>query len=77
MNGEVLFLGDDLLPWLLLAVGAALVVANVAAVLRPPRVEPGNPLSPRREPPPMSRVVPLILLGLVVAIWAAASLLTK
>ena len=31
-----LFLGEDLLAWLVLAFGAALVVGNVAALLRPP-----------------------------------------
>lgn len=29
--------GDDLLPWLVLALGAALVAGNVAALVRPPR----------------------------------------
>lgn len=31
-----LFLGEDLLAWLVLAFGGALVVGNVAALLRPP-----------------------------------------
>ena len=31
-----LFLGKDLLAWLVLAFGAALVVGNVAALVRPP-----------------------------------------
>ena len=30
------FLGDDLLPWLVLALGGALLVGNVAALVRPP-----------------------------------------
>ena len=30
------FLGDDLLAWLVLAVGGALFVGNVVAIVRPP-----------------------------------------
>jgi len=70
---ETLFLGEDLLPWLLLAFGAALVVANVAALIRPPRAEPGG--EGRLERPPLGRVLPYIAVGLVVAVWAAATLL--
>lgn len=73
---ETLFLGDDLLPWLMLAFGAALVVANVAAVVRPPRLDRDDPESPRRDPAPLGRVVPWIAIGLVVAVWAAATLLS-
>jgi hypothetical protein len=72
---EQLFLGKDLLPWLLFAIGAAMVVANVAAVVRPPRLDRDDPTSPRREPPPIGRVVPWIVVGLVVSGWALASLL--
>jgi hypothetical protein len=73
---EPLFLGKDLLPWLLLAFGAAMVVANIAAMVRPPRIDRDDPLSARREPPPLSRVAPWILLGTLVAVWAAATLLS-
>ncbi len=31
-----MFLGDDLLAWLVLALGGALVVGNVVAIMRPP-----------------------------------------
>jgi hypothetical protein len=31
-----LFLGHDLLAWLVLAMGAALAVGNIAALVRPP-----------------------------------------
>lgn len=73
---ETLFLGEDLLPWLLLAFGAALVVANIAAVVRPPRLDRDDPTSPRREPAPIGRVAPWIAIGLVVSVWAAATLLS-
>ena len=72
---DSLFLGKDLLPWLLLAVGAALVVANVAAIIRPPRAEGASSDGERLARPPLGRVLPLIVLGLVVSIWAGASLL--
>ena len=32
----LMFLGDDLLAWLVLALGGALLVGNVAAIVRPP-----------------------------------------
>lgn len=73
---EVLFLGDDLIPWLMLAVGAALAVANIAAYVKPPLVDPKNPNSERRPPAPLSRVVPFVVLGAVLAAWAIATLLS-
>lgn len=36
---QVLFLGEDFLPWMVLAFGAALVVGNVLALVRPPTPE--------------------------------------
>lgn len=66
------FLGDNLLPWLLLAFGAAMVVGNVLALIRPPRPKPGEAPTP---PPPVGRVVGLIAIGAVAAVWALASLL--
>lgn len=74
---ETLFLGDDLIPWLVLALGAALVVANIAVVVRPPRADPRDPDSPRREPPPLGRVVPWIGLGVLLSAWALASLVSS
>jgi len=32
-----MFLGDDLLPWLVLAIGGALAVGTTLALVRPPR----------------------------------------
>lgn len=76
LAAEQLFLGNDLLAWLMLAFGAALAVANVAAVVRPPRVDPADPSSPRREPAAWSRAAPLVALGVLVAGWALASLVS-
>lgn len=73
---EVLFLGDDLIPWLMLAIGAALAVANLAAHFKPPLVDPKNPNSERRPPAPLKRVVPFAVVGTVLAIWAIATLLS-
>ena len=67
-----MFLGDDLLAWLVLALGGALFVGNVAAIARPPA-------TPRQEGSldraPLARSIVMGGLGLVAAIWALASLL--
>ena len=67
-----MFLGDDLLPMLVLAIGAAMVVGNGMALLRPPA-------RPREEGEleraPMGRSLVMIVVGLLAAIWALASLL--
>lgn len=80
-----LFLGDDFMPWMVLAFGAALVAGNGLALLRPPRVDPEVDDGPRaaRGPadgapprPPLGRSLVMIGIGLVAAGWALASLLT-
>jgi hypothetical protein len=75
LGDSSLLLGDDLLPWLLFAIGSALIAANIAALIRPPLVDPRHPEKGRRDRPPLGRVVPLVLLGLIVGGWALASLL--
>jgi len=64
------FLGDKLLPYLLLALGAAMAVGNAMALLRPPP----NPKKGELSRAPVGRSVAMLLLGVVVAIWALASL---
>ena len=79
----VLFLGEDFLPWMVLAFGAALVVGNVLALLRPPNRDGdqgdgrrGDAASPTTaERPPMGRTLIMIVVGLVAAGWGLASLL--
>jgi hypothetical protein len=66
------FLGDQLLPFLLLALGAAMVVGNVMAIVRPP----AKPKRGELAQAPVSRSVTMIVLGSIVAVWALASLLT-
>ena len=65
-----MFLGENLLPYLVLALGGALLVGNVLALVRPP-VEAG-PGDLRRAP--VGRSVAMALVGLVAAVWALASL---
>jgi hypothetical protein len=71
------FLGLDstLLTWLLLAFGAAMVVGNLAALLKPPAPEPGS--GDVRVRPPIGRTLVFVLVGAVASIWALASLIAK
>jgi hypothetical protein len=68
-----MFLGDDLLQWLLLALGGALFAGNLIAVVRPPaqQREEGN-----LERAPIGRSLVYAGLGLVAAIWALATLIS-
>jgi hypothetical protein len=66
---EVL-LGDDLLPFLLLALGGALVVGNGLALVRPPPTPKEGDL-PRAR---VGRSLVMIAIGLTAAIWALATL---
>jgi len=66
------FLGDDLLAWLVLALGGALFVGNVAAIARPP-AEPREEGALERAP--LVRSIVMGALGLLAAIWALGSLL--
>ncbi len=71
--GAGVLLGDDLLEWILLAVGGALLVGNVMALLRPPEVRGEGDL----ERPPIARTVTFMVIGAVAAMWALASLLSS
>lgn len=65
-----MFLGENLLPYLVLALGGALLVGNVLALVRPPAE--AGPGDLRRAP--VGRSVVMALVGLVAAVWAVASL---
>lgn len=65
-------LGDDLLEWILLALGAALLVGNLLALVRPPQKRAEGDL----ERPPLVRSLVYAGIGLLAAVWALASLLT-
>ena len=65
-----MFLGDDLLPYLVLALGGAMFVGNALAVVRPP----DQPRDGELERAPVGRSMVMAGIGLVAAIWALASL---
>mgnify|MGYP005870002435 CR=1 FL=1 len=66
-----MFLGEDLLAWLVLALGGALFVGNLLAVVKPPpRPQAANDL-PRA---PVGRSLLMALIGFVAATWALGSL---
>lgn len=67
-----MFLGDQLLAWLVLALGGAMFAGNLLAVVRPPAV-------PREESQldraPVGRSLVIAGVGLIAAVWAIATLL--
>jgi hypothetical protein len=67
------FLGDDLLAWLVLALGGAMAVGNVVALVRPPdRPQAEGDLARA----PLVRSLVFVAVGLVATVWALASLLS-
>lgn len=69
-----LFLGEDFLPWMVLAFGAALVVGPLLALVRPPQAGTDDGDGPT-ERPPLARTITMIVIGAVAAVWGLASLL--
>jgi hypothetical protein len=68
----MLFGGPDLLGFLVLALGGALLVGNVLALARPPE----RPKEGELDRAPVARSVFMAALGGIAAIWAIATLLT-
>lgn len=67
-----MFLGDDLLAWLVLALGAALLVGNIVAIVRPPeRPQAEGDL----DQAPLARSLLMAGIGLVGAVWGLATLI--
>ncbi len=69
-----MFLGNDLIVWMLLALGGALFAGNLLAVVRPPtgpKQEGDLPRAPR------ARSLTMATIGLVVALAALGALITK
>ena len=68
-----MFLGEDLLAYLVLAVGGALFVGNLMAVVRPPerQLDDGH-----LDRAPVGRSLLYAGIGLVAAVWALASLIS-
>jgi len=74
---EVLFLGEDFFPWMVLALGAAMVVGNLIALVRPPSADADTEAPERERPrPPMARALVMIAIGVLAAGWGTASLLS-
>ena len=67
------FLGGDLLAWLTLAVGAALLFGNVLAIVKPPPAARDGDLARA----PIVRSIVMAVVGLVATVWALASLLVR
>ena len=68
-----MFLGEDLLAWLVLAFGGALFVGNALAIVKPParQLDDSN-----LERAPVVRSAVYAGIGLVAAVWALASLVS-
>ena len=69
-DDQQLLLGEDFLPWMVLAFGAALVIGPLFALVRPPA---------DRDPDvkaPVGRTIAMVVVGAVAAIWGLASLLS-
>ena len=66
--------GQNLLAWLVLALGAAMAAGNLAALVRP-REQKRDPTDLARAP--LGRSILYIAVGLVAALWALASLLSS
>ena len=68
-----MFLGDDLLAYLVLALGGALAAGNIMAMVRPP----AQPQEDDLARAPVARSVLMAVVGGIAAVWAGASLLLK
>jgi hypothetical protein len=64
------FLGDDLLAYLVLALGGALFAGNLMALIKPPPPKEGD-----LAKAPVVRSVVMGLIGLIAAVWSLASLI--
>lgn len=69
---ETAFLGHDLLVWIVLAFGAAMVVGYGAALLRP---TPPPKRKGELQHAPVGRSVLMICVGSIATVWALATLI--
>ena len=67
-----MFLGEDLLAWLVLALGGALFVGNLLAVVKPPEQRRDDA---DLERAPVVRSLVMAAVGFVAAAWALGSLI--
>jgi hypothetical protein len=68
-----MFLGDDLLKWMVLALGGALFAGNLIALVKPPPTPKDGDLARA----PLARSIFMGVLGLLAALWALASLVSS
>ncbi|MFZ1491522.1 MAG: hypothetical protein WAS51_16415 [Ilumatobacteraceae bacterium] len=68
-----MFLGEDLLAWLVLALGGALFVGNMLAMFKPP---PRPQAEGDLQRAPVGRSLLMALAGFVAAVWALGSLVS-
>lgn len=69
-----MFFGKDLIVWLLLALGGAMFVGNVMALVKPPATKRDES---DLEAAPRSRSIMMAAIGFVVAVAALAALVTR
>ena len=65
-----MFLGEDLLAYLVLAIGGAMAVGSLLAIIRPPERRKDGDL----DAAPVGRSLAFAAVGLIGAIWALGSL---
>jgi hypothetical protein len=67
-----MFLGEDILIWIVLAFGGAMCVGNILALVKPPaKIEEGS--LPRA---PKARSLAMAGVGAIAALWALLSLVS-
>ena len=71
-DDALVFLGEDLLAWLVLAIGAALAVGNALALIRPPETKRNDDDLAQA---PKGRAIAYIVVGVIAAVWGLATLL--
>lgn len=75
-----MFLGDNIIVYLVLALGGALAVGNVAAIVKPPQknnmptVKDDESESTDLDKAPIARSLIMAIIGATAAVWAIASL---
>ena len=76
-----MFLGENLIVYLVLALGGALAAGNIAALVRPPKKQETDNDSTEDESgdlprAPLVRSLVMAVIGATAAIWSIASLIS-
>jgi hypothetical protein len=72
-----MFLGEDLLAYLVLALGGAMCVGNVLAIVKPPSAtKKPKDASEDLDRAPIARTITMVVVGGIAAAWALVSLLS-